>query len=65
MTQFVPAKTTIDEEHLPIGVTGGASRGADGIRGFADEQRLIAGHQVKPGQASGQCRRQLFSAYTH
>ena len=44
--------------------SGGARGGTNGIGGFRDQQRLIAGDQVNSGQTSGQCRGQLFGAYT-
>jgi hypothetical protein len=56
-TQLIPAKAAVDEEHLAVREARRAGSGANGIRGFTHKQRLIAGNQVDPGQASCQGRR--------
>ena len=62
VVQLIPAETAVDEKHAPIRVSGGARRGANRIRGFADQQRFVTRHQVAGRQAARQRGRQLFGA---
>ena len=51
VAQLVPIEAALDEEHRAIGVAGGARRGPDRIRRLADQQRLIARHQIGAGSS--------------
>jgi hypothetical protein len=54
MPQFIPGETAIDEKHRAIRKSRRPRSGANGVRGLADEQRLIAGHEVYARQVLSQ-----------
>jgi hypothetical protein len=62
MPQLIPGETAIDEKHRAIRISRRPRGGANGVRGLADQQRLVARNQVYARQIPSQRCSELIGA---
>jgi len=63
--QALPVETAFDDVQLALLESLLARRGADGIRGFVDEQRLVSGHEIDRLELTGQAGCEVVAGNLH
>ena len=63
--QRLPVEAALDDVQLALGEPLRARRGANGIRGFVDEQRLVPGHEVDRLELTGQAGSEVVAGNLH
>ena len=61
----VPVEAALDDVQLALDEPLLARRGANGIRGFVDEQRLVSGHEVDRLELTGQAGSEVVAGNLH
>jgi hypothetical protein len=65
LRQFAPVETGLDAECHAFAIALRARRGADGVAGLLQQQRLVPAYQVDRGQPAGEVAVQLFRPEFH